>query len=176
MDRSRIVRAGGRCDIFGGMVDSEFQDENRATDLESELSIVEREMRRRGFRWTMQRRLIARVALLNHNHFSAEELLGMCREDVKDVSRATVYRTLTMLEQAGFVEGLDTGDGGRKFEHTLGHEHHDHMVCTECGRIIEFRDATLERRQQMAAAAEGFEITRHSLKLFGLCKNCRIDE
>ena len=158
------------------MADSEFQDESCPVELASELTIVEREMRRRGFRWTSQRQLIARVVFLNHSHFSAEELLGMCREDVKDVSRATVYRTLTMLEQAGFVEGLDTGDGGRKFEHTLGHEHHDHMMCTECGRIIEFRDATLERRQEIAAEEQGFLITRHSLKLFGLCMSCRVDE
>ena len=77
--------------------------ENCPVELANELTIVEREMRRRGFRWTSQRPLIARVALSNHDHFSAEELLELCRKDVKDVSRATVYRTLTMLEQAGFV-------------------------------------------------------------------------
>lgn len=158
------------------MAESEFQDESCPIELASELSVVEREMRRRGFRWTSQRHLIAKVALMNHSHFSAEELLDMCRGEVKDVSRATVYRTLTMLEQAGFVEGLDTGDGGRKFEHTLGHEHHDHMVCTECGQILEFRDAALERRQEIAAEELGFHITRHSLKLFGVCKDCHHKE
>lgn len=154
------------------MSEPEFQNENCPVELANELTIVEREMRRQGFRWTRQRRLIARVALRNHGHFTAEELLELCQDEVAGVSRATVYRTLTMLEQAGFVEGLDTGDGRRKFEHTLGHEHHDHMVCMVCGTIIEFRDAELERRQEIAAKQHGFTILNHSLKLFGECRSC----
>lgn len=137
-----------------------------------ELGHVERHMRAKGYRWTVQRQLIARVALTNHSHFSADELLDLCRKEDAAVSRATVYRTLTMMEEAGFVEGLDTGDGGRKFEHVLGHEHHDHMVCTRCGRILEFVDEELEQRQELAARRHGFTITNHSLKLFGICKEC----
>ena len=102
-----------------------------------------------------------------------EALLELCRKMDREISRATVYRTLTMLEDAGFVEGLDTGDGGRKFEHVLGHRHHDHMVCNRCGAIIEFFDEELERRQELAASQHGFTIQRHSLKLFGVCRGCR---
>lgn len=140
---------------------------------ERELQIVEEYLRERGFRWTNQRELIARAALSTHDHFTAEELLEICRRDDPNVSRATVYRTLTMLEDAGFVEGLDTGDGTRKFEHVIGHEHHDHMVCTSCGAILEFHDEELERRQELAARRYGFKIENHSLKLFGLCRKCR---
>ena len=140
--------------------------------VDRELDIVEKRMREAGYRWTHQRRLIARVALTSHSHFSAEELLDMCRQQEREVSRATVYRTLTMMEKAGFVEGLDTGDGGRKFEHVLGHKHHDHMVCIECGAIIEFVDEQLEHRQEVAAKRNGFHITSHSLKLFGVCRDC----
>ncbi|MCA8956621.1 MAG: transcriptional repressor [Planctomycetes bacterium] len=147
--------------------------ESCPVEIENELSIVEREMRRRGYRWTAQRQLIARVALSDHSHYSADELMELCRSHDARVSRATVYRTLAMLEDAGFVEGLDTGDGGRKFEHTLGHDHHDHMVCTQCGSITEFRDPELEQRQEAAAARHGFEIQSHSLKLFGRCRDCR---
>ena len=139
---------------------------------DDELRVVEDYMRNHGHRWTNQRRLIAEQALRNHSHFTADELLDLCRERDDGVSRATVYRTLAMLEDAGFVEGLDTGDGGRKFEHVLGHDHHDHMVCNECGLIIEFRDDELERRQEMAAQRHGFKIRTHSLKLFGLCRDC----
>jgi len=167
------VRGARRSAIVRRMSEPEFQNEDCPVELANELTIVEREMRRNGFRWTQQRQLIAKVALKNHGHFTAEELLELCAGEMSGVSRATVYRTLTMLEQAGFVEGLDTGDGRRKFEHTLGHEHHDHMVCTECGTIIEFRDAQLERRQEIAAKEHGFEILSHSLKLFGMCKPCR---
>jgi Fur family ferric uptake transcriptional regulator len=145
----------------------------RAREDLPELDVVANYVRENGLRWTAQRKLIVEVAFGHHDHFRAEELLEMCRKIDRGVSRATVYRTLAMLEAAGFVEGLDTGDGGRKFEHVLGHEHHDHMVCTECGAIHEFRDDELERRQELAAARFGFEITNHSLKLFGRCKDCK---
>ena len=92
---------------------------------ESEASVVEDALRKSGFRWTNQRALIVQEALATHVHFTADELLDLCREKDPKVSRATVYRTLTVLEDAGFVEGLDTGDGGRRFEHVLGHDHHD---------------------------------------------------
>jgi Fur family ferric uptake transcriptional regulator len=139
---------------------------------ETELEIVERHMREQGHRWTVQRQLIAKVAFSTHEHFTAEELLGLCRRLDRKVSRATVYRTLSMLEAAGFVEGLETGDGSRRFEHVLGHSHHDHMVCKVCGKIIEFFDAELERLQDLAARARGFRIESHSLKLFGTCGDC----
>lgn len=140
---------------------------------EQEQSIVESHLRRSGFRWTNQRALIVRTALATHDHFTAEELLGFCREIDPKVSRATVYRTLLVLEEHGFVEGLETGDGGRKFEHVLGHQHHDHMVCQACGAIFEFHDHELERRQEAAAKRIGFRIERHSLRIHGTCKDCQ---
>ncbi len=146
---------------------------DNAMETGEEIEVVEKYMRKMGHRWTNQRSLVTRAVFESHDHFSAEELLELCRNIDRDVSRATVYRTLTMLEHAGFVEGLDTGDGGRKFEHVLGHRHHDHMVCNSCGVIIEFFDAELERRQELAAGQHGFTIQSHSLKLFGLCNNCR---
>lgn len=142
-------------------------------DHEQELQIVARNFRERGCRWTAQRQLIVRTAFAAHDHFTAEELLARSRKLDPNVSRATVYRTLTVLESAGFVEGLDAGDGGRRFEHVLGHEHHDHMVCTACGTIVEFRDDELEARQEAAARRHGFAIERHSLRLYGRCKSCQ---
>lgn len=139
---------------------------------EQEQSIVEEHLRRSGFRWTNQRALIVRQALATHEHFTAEELLSVCRRADPRVSRATVYRTLLVLEKAGFVEGLDTGDGGRRFEHVIGHRHHDHMVCEGCGAIFEFHDDELERRQEAAAKRLGFRIARHSLRIYGSCRDC----
>lgn len=143
---------------------------------QKEADIVETALRESGFRWTNQRALIVRAALATHDHFTAEELLDLCRKKDPKVSRATVYRTLSVLEEAGFVEGLETGDGGRRFEHVLGHEHHDHMVCLVCERIIEFRDDELERRQELAAKRVGFKIQRHSLRLYGTCKQCQQEQ
>ena len=140
---------------------------------EQEQSIVENHLRKSGFRWTTQRSLIVRQALATHDHFTAEQLLERCRKQDPHVSRATVYRTLTVLEDSGFVEGLDTGDGGRKFEHVIGHQHHDHMVCIACGAIFEFHDDELERRQEVAAKRIGFRIARHSLRIHGTCRDCQ---
>ncbi|MFT4841256.1 MAG: Fur family ferric uptake transcriptional regulator [Planctomycetota bacterium] len=148
----------------------------RAGQFENEASIVEDALRKSGFRWTNQRALIVREALVSHAHFTAEELLELCRKKDPKVSRATVYRTLSVLEDAGFVEGLETGDGGRRFEHVLGHEHHDHMVCLVCEKILEFRDDELERRQELAAKQVGFKIERHSLHLYGTCKQCQQEQ
>ncbi len=142
-------------------------------EAEQELQIVAVHFRQRGCRWTPQRALIVRTALSAHDHFTADELLVRCRAVDAAVSRATVYRTLAVLEAAGFVEGLDAGNGGRRFEHVLGHEHHDHMVCTACGAILEFRDDELEARQEAAARRHGFRIERHSLRLYGTCRGCR---
>lgn len=141
--------------------------------LDQEQGIVAAHLRRGGLRWTSQRALIVRTALSNHAHFTADELLDLCRKHDPKVSRATVYRTLAVLEEAGFVEGLETGDGMRRFEHVLNHEHHDHMVCLQCGAIAEFRDDELERRQEAAARRAGFRIERHSLRLYGRCRSCQ---
>ena len=100
---------------------------------------------------------------------NAEELLDMCRRVDSQVSRATVYRTLGVLDAAGFIEGLETGDGGKKFEHVLGHRHHDHMICNDCGRIIEFHDDALEARKESIVADRGYKLISHSLKLMFEC-------
>ena len=132
---------------------------------------VERHLRRKGYRWTSQRRRIAEVVFGTHEHFSAEELLDMCRKVDSQVSRATVYRTLAVLEAAGFVEGLEVGDGGKRFEHVLGHEHHDHMICRNCGKIVEFVDPELERLKAAVADRHGFELVSHELKLWVECRD-----
>lgn len=134
-----------------------------------EIQVVERYMREKGYRWTSQRRLISEVVFGSHEHFNAEELLEMCRSVDSQVSRATVYRTLSMMEEAGFVEALETGEGGKRFEHVLGHPHHDHMLCQVCGKILEFRDAELEAKKEAVARNQGFKLISHSLKLLVEC-------
>ena len=88
------------------------------------------------------------------------------------VNVSTVYRTLDLLEKGGFVESLDTGQGGLVYEHVLGHKHHDHMICEVCGRIEEFHEERIEQLQDEAARARGFQVTGHVHRLKGICKVC----
>ena len=133
----------------------------------------ERFLRTRELKLTAQRKRIFERAFATHEHFSAERLYGwMKAESGPAVSRATVYRTLGLLVEGGFLESLDTGKGELLYEHVLGHRHHDHLVCVECGRIEEFRDERIEELQREAALRKGFTLLYHDLRLFGRCASC----
>ena len=122
---------------------------------------------------TRQRRRIFDRAFSTHEHFTAEQLYSWLREeDGLTVSRATVYRTLSMLVEGGFLESLDTGRGELLYEHVLGHRHHDHMVCQDCGRIEEFYDQRIEELQLEACRRKGFTLVSHQLRLEGYCRTC----
>lgn len=130
-------------------------------------------LRRRALKLTPQRARIFERAYATHDHFSAETLYAWLREEAgPDVSRATVYRTLSLLVEGGFLESLDAGQGELLYEHVLGHKHHDHLVCVECGRIEEFTDERIEALQEEAAQRKGFVLLSHNLRLFGLCGPC----
>ena len=127
----------------------------------------------RALRLTPQRERIFKRVFETHEHFSAETLYSWLREeDGPKVSRATVYRTIGLLVEGHFVESLDTGASELLYEHTLGHAHHDHLVCTECGRIEEFSDERIEALQEQIAEAKGFRLRHHSMRLFGTCSAC----
>ncbi len=130
-------------------------------------------LRSHSLKLTPQRRRIFDRVFATHEHFSAETLYGWLQEDEGPrVSRATVYRTLELLVRGSFVEALDTGGGELKYEHTMGHNHHDHMVCVECGRIEEFHDERIEQLQADAAKRKGFVVLSHLHRLSGLCRAC----
>jgi Fur family ferric uptake transcriptional regulator len=130
-------------------------------------------LRTRALKLTPQRRRIFERAFSTHEHFSAETLYGWMRaEEGSGVSRATVYRTLSLLVEGGFLETLDTKQGELLYEHVLGHRHHDHLVCLDCGRIEEFSDERIEEFQREAAARKGFRLHHHDLRLFGTCASC----
>ncbi len=131
-------------------------------------------LRGENLKLTPQRRRILDRVYATHEHFSADTLYAWLREEEgPQVSRATVYRTLDVLSRGGFVQGLDTGDGGMVYEHVLGHDHHDHLVCVACGRIDEFSDPEIEKLQVKAARSKGFTLVSHVLRLSGFCESCQ---
>lgn len=126
-----------------------------------------------SLKMTPQRRRVFEKAFAVHEHFSVERMYEWLKaEEGPAVSRATVYRTLEVLERGGFIEAVETGRGEVVYEHILGHEHHDHMVCRVCGTIAEFQDAEIEALQQKNAEALGFIMTGHMLRLSGVCGQC----
>jgi Fur family transcriptional regulator, ferric uptake regulator len=133
----------------------------------------ERFLRSRSLKLTTQRRRIFDRAFGTHEHFSAERLYDWLRsEPGPRVSRATVYRTIGLLMEGHFIEALDTGRGELVYEHVLGHAHHDHMVCLDCGKIEEFHDERIEELQIEACRRKGFQLVRHDLRMHGYCRAC----
>ena len=130
-------------------------------------------MKAKSLKLTRPRRRILDRAFATHEHFSAEELHAwLSAEDGAKVSRATVYRTLSLLSEAGFLQGLDAERGVLVYEHVLGHHHHDHMLCMSCGRIEEFHDERIEELQLEACRKKGWRLVSHDLRLRGLCRRC----
>ena len=84
-----------------------------------------------------------------------------------------MYRTLSLLVEGGFLDCLDLGQDRKLYEHILGHEHHDHIICLSCQKILEFQEPKIEELQEQVMASHGFSITNHSLRLFGYCSECR---
>lgn len=130
-------------------------------------------LRKGSLKVTPQRKRIFDRVFSTHEHFSAERLYEWLRkEEGPRVSRATVYRTLDVLVKGAFIESLDTGTGELMYEHILGHHHHDHMICLDCGKIEEFRDERIEELQRLAAEKLGFQVLSHVHRLSGYCRAC----
>ena len=137
-------------------------------------------LKNENLRLTVQRRAILADVLGSDKHREIDEIYLSLKKAGIPVSRATIYRTLDILEQVGFVLKMDIGDGRFRYENNLtidrgeGHRaHHDHMICERCGKIIEFIDLEIERRQDKIAAKHGFKLLRHSHQLYGICSECR---
>lgn len=108
-------------------------------------------------------------------HLSAEDVYRLLVKDNIDVGLATVYRVLTQFETAGILVRHHFGNDRATYEVDDG-AHHDHVVCTRCGRVEEFVDRDIEKRQRQIADKMGFVLESHSLSLYGVCSDCRAKE
>jgi Fur family ferric uptake transcriptional regulator len=140
-----------------------------AATLEEALDAFDAFLRARGLRMTGQRRTLVRAALEQRGHFTAEDLHHRLVNEGEHVSLATVYRALLLLAEASIVEGHDFADGQRRFEPMLKREHHDHMVCRDCGAVVEFQSAEIERLQEQVVKKHGFQIAAHVHNLYVTC-------
>ena len=109
---------------------------------------------------------------IDHRHMSAEDVYKAMLEQGEDIGLATIYRVLTQFESAGLVTRHHFEGGHSVFELDQG-QHHDHILCVKCGKVDEFVDETIEERQRMIAKDKGYDITDHSLYLYGICSDCQ---
>jgi Fur family ferric uptake transcriptional regulator len=107
-----------------------------------------------------------------HDHFGPEQLYFRLRSSGSKASRASVYRTLNLLVESGLVEKVTRTDKGNIYEHTFGHSHHDHMICSRCSRVIEFYSENLEKLQEEICKNNNFSGMSHILEIRGWCETC----
>jgi len=144
-----------------------------AEPLTEEQEVFLKHIQKRGLKRTSQRDLILDVFLRTEEHLSNEDLYRLVQQEDPTVGQTTVYRTLKLLTEAGLAREVRFGDGRTHYEHNYKHQHHDHMICSECGKIIEFFSAELEALQDAMAAQHRFEITQHLLRIIGICADCQ---
>lgn len=121
---------------------------------------------------TSQRMRIARILFNTHRHVSADEIMERLRADGEAVGKATVYRTLGLLVEAGLVREHDFGEGFRRYEPSPTRPHHEHLVCTRCGKVIEFEAPEIERLESEIADRHRFLPDHHKVEIYGLCEEC----
>jgi Fur family ferric uptake transcriptional regulator len=127
----------------------------------------------KGLKHSRQRDRIAETFFGMGGHVSVEELVARVRRIDPRVSVATVYRTMKLLADCGLAIPRQFGGGQTRYEAAAGREHHDHMICTRCGEIVEFANARIESLQELVARKHGFHVETHKLELYGRCARCQ---
>lgn len=145
----------------------------KAEKFEVERAIFLDHIQAAGLRRTGQRELILKIFLSTEEHLTSEDLYGLVVKRDPSVGLTTVYRTLKLLTEAGLAREVRFGDNKTYYEHHYNHEHHDHMICTECGKVIEFFSPDIEDLQDQMASSFGFRPTHHSLRMWGVCSDCQ---
>ena len=130
-------------------------------------------LRGRDLPLTKQREEILLSFLDTDKHLSVEELYSLVKKKDPKVGQTTVFRTLKLLCEADIAREVDFGDRVKRYEVKHGHEHHDHLVCTKCGKFIEAVDERIEELQEKLCKKFGFTSKSHRLEIFGVCKKCK---
>ncbi|MEW6201067.1 MAG: Fur family transcriptional regulator [bacterium] len=143
--------------------------------MKKELNMFREYLRQNHLKITPQRIKIAEFVLNDHRHLSAEDIYALLSR-TKNISRASVYRTLELLSRSKLVDKtLHAEDKKAIYEHVVGHGHHDHLYCLKCQKVFEFYNDKLESLQDQIARTRDFKVSFHSLKIYGICSRCHKD-
>lgn len=138
------------------------------------INLFRRYLRQQGLPVTQQRDAVADVVFSSTEHLSVEEIEAELKRRGERIGKATIYRTMEILVRAGLVEDHDFGDGFKRYEHLFGQQPvHEHLVCTHCRKVVEFRRREINRIQDEVAREHGFIAARHRLEIYGLCPDCQ---
>lgn len=131
-------------------------------------------VKQKGLKYTEQREIVLSILIHAEDHLSAEEVYNeiKTKHTESNIGIATVYRALSFLEEVDLIASITFGSDGKKYE-SNAKSHHDHLICTECGKIVEFLDDEIEKRQERIAKKNKFKITNHSMQLYGICEDCQ---
>jgi len=141
--------------------------------LTPEMQVLMDYLRENNLKLTPHRELILETFLDHEGHRSVEDIYRTVRERDPRVGYTTVYRTMKLLAECGLAREIDLADGITRYEHLFNHQHHDHMICMECGKSIEFYNPEIESLQDAASEQLGFKVLDHKLQIYGVCKDCR---
>jgi len=142
-------------------------------DMDKKMQAVAQYLKSHDFKLTNQRLKIVEKIFATREHFTADDLYDLLRSQGENVSKATVYRTLSILAEGGIVSAQDFGQGPLYYEPALGTQDHYHLICTETAKVIEFRNADIEKILERVAKARGFSIQSVSVRIFGTSKGNR---
>lgn len=129
-------------------------------------------LQQKDLKYTEQRRIILESFLKTETHFTVEDLYAKVKEVNQAIGYTTVYRTLKLFTECGLANEMKFKDGITRYEHRFGHEHHDHLICVRCGRLIEVVEPEIEELQEKLARKHHFEIEHHRMELYGTCEKC----
>ena len=142
-------------------------------DNEEIIEELKKIVKQKGLKYTEQREIVLSILINAEDHLTAEEVYNQIKEQHPDtnIGIATVYRALSFLEEVDLIASINFGTDGKKYE-SNAKSHHDHLICTSCGKIVEFLDDEIEKRQERIAKKNNFKITSHSMQLYGTCEDC----
>jgi len=128
----------------------------------------------KGLNYTKQREIIFETLLNSKEHLNAEELYNKITINYpqEKIGIATVYRALAFLEESNLISSIALNKDGKKFEPNTKN-HHDHLICIKCNKIIEFVDIQIEEKQEQIAKDNDFKLINHTMYLYGICKKCQ---
>ncbi len=137
------------------------------------IRLFSRYLREQGLPVTHQREAVAEVVFGSDEHLSVDEIEQRLRSGGDRIGKATVYRTLDLLVRSRLVEEHDFGEGFKRYEHRLSRQPvHEHLICLECGKVIEFRCDEIAQVEARVQAEHGFRPARHRLEIYGVCGEC----